>query len=460
MRSTDIGSRSESASSGGENPRRSLRRGLVIAALAPLTVILGIKTGHLVGDPILNLYGIGVLLSTVAIMYVAFTAYRDPSTDSTGLLEHPLVSCLVAVKDDFETIERCVRSLVGQSYWNVEVIVVDDLSTDGTRERLRDLQQSIDFQLLELPENVGKKRALAIGAAEATGNFFIFTDSDCQLADDAVERCMLAFDAHPEIGAVSGHARALNADRNILTRIQDVWYDGQFGISKAAESVFQSVTCVSGPLAAFRREAIYNYFPAWTNDRFLGTEFKFATDRQLTGYVLGQLWIGRKLKEQNADSPFVSEIDYPERGWGVSYVRSARVWTNVPDSLNAVVRQQVRWKKSFIRNIFFTGRFYWRRSVYTSAIYYSHLLWVLCAPLLAFRHLVWLPAHGRLFLCFLYLAGVLLKGGVWAIAFRIQNPGNTRWVYRPLMSLFSALFLSWLLIYSVATLRKNIWARG
>jgi len=52
--------------------------------------------------------------------------------------------------------------------------------------------------------------------------------------------------------------------------------------------VFGSVSCVSGPLAGFRREAIWNYFPAWAADSFLGREFRFATDRQLTGYVLGQ----------------------------------------------------------------------------------------------------------------------------------------------------------------------------
>ena len=49
---------------------------------------------------------------------------------------------------------------------------------------------------------------------------------------------MLAFQAHPRLGALSGHARALNADHNVLTRMQDVWYDGQFGVAKAAESVF------------------------------------------------------------------------------------------------------------------------------------------------------------------------------------------------------------------------------
>jgi hypothetical protein len=55
---------------------------------------------------------------------------------------------------------------------------------------------------------------------------------------------------------------------------------------------------------------------------------------------------------------------------------------------------------------------------------------------------------------------VILKGCVWGLAFKIDNPGDGRWRYRPLMSLFSALILAWLLPYSFATIRRGVWARG
>jgi cellulose synthase/poly-beta-1,6-N-acetylglucosamine synthase-like glycosyltransferase len=286
-----------------------------------------------------------------------------------------------------------------------------------------------------------------------------FTDSDCVLAPDALARCVNALVRHPELGAVSGHARALNANSSLLTRMQDVWYEGQFRVMKAAEATFGSVTCVSGPLAVFRREAIYNYLPAWANDRFLGGEFRFATDRQLTGYVLGQRWVGQKLKDANADSPFVYSIDYPERLWRVSYVNSAMVWTNVPSSFRAFYKQQIRWKKSFIRNLCFTGRFMWRRGPGPALLYYGHVLWVLAAPVMAVRHLIWAPLHGLWFLTFLYLCGVVLKGSVYGFAYHLDNPKDPNWVCRPLMSLLSSLTLSWLLVYSAVTIRVGIWAR-
>lgn len=450
--------------------RHGFRRVVVAIFILPLVGILAREAPRVAQNPLVLGYGMAVLTGTITMLFIAYSRYDDPAERMLlrrprdryafpALLDNPSVSLMVAVKDEAGTIARCVSSMVGSEYDNLEVIVVDDGSTDGTTEILRSLQARLVFRLIVQERNQGKKNALTTAAAVARGRVFAFTDSDCVLAPDALARCVKALVRHPELGAVSGHARALNADASLLTRMQDVWYEGQFRVMKAAEATFGSVTCVSGPLAVFRREAIYNYLPAWANDRFLGGEFRFATDRQLTGYVLGQRWLGRKLKEANADSPFVYSVDYPERLWRVSYVNSAKVWTNVPSSFRAFYRQQIRWKKSFIRNLFFTGRFMWRRGLGPALLYYGHVLWVLAAPVMAVRHLVWAPWHGLWFLTFLYLCGVALKGGVYGLAYHLDNPKDPNWCYRPLMSLLSSLTLSWLLVYSAVTIRVGIWAR-
>lgn len=87
------------------------------------------------------------------------------------------------------------------------------------------------------------------------------------------------------------------------------------------------------------------------------------------------------------------------------------------------------------------------------------MLWVLAAPVMAVRHLIWAPWHGLWFLTFLYLCGVTLKGSVYGLAYHVHNPRDPNWCYRPLMSLLSSLTLSWLLVYSAATIRRGIWAR-
>ncbi|WP_374204066.1 glycosyltransferase [Streptomyces sp. HPF1205] len=452
--------------------RRGVVRLLVVACLTPLVLLLARQAVRLARecDPAVC-YGVTVLAGSIAMLYVAYTRYDDPAerelrrrppspASFPPLPRRPRVSLLLAVKDEVDRIESCVRSMAASDCPDTRIVVVDDGSTDGTSDVLRALGRELDITVLHLPENAGKKHALVRACALADGDVLVFTDSDCVLAPDAVRRCVTALVRHPELGAVSGHCRALNADAGPLARIQDVWYEGQFRIAKAAEAAFGSVTCVSGPLAAFRRDAVYNYLPAWADDRFLGAPFRFATDRQLTGYVLGQRWRGRALKDRYRDSPFVSARDYPERQWRVGYVRSARVWTDVPARPGAFLRQQVRWKKSFIRNLFFTGSFMWRRGPGPAALYYGHALWVAAAPVMAVRHLLWAPLRGLGFLTLLYLCGVLLKGCVWGLAYKADHPGDTDWRYRPLMSLLSSTVLAWLLPYSLLTVRRGVWSRG
>jgi cellulose synthase/poly-beta-1,6-N-acetylglucosamine synthase-like glycosyltransferase len=441
----------------------SLRRRRLVAILfvAPLSVLLAFRINHFVHDPLFSVYGATVLGVSAIVIYVGFGHYRDPSADLPLDLGTPRVSCLVAVKNEESVIERCVDSIFASDYPCFEVIAVDDGSTDGTARLLGALKERHPgLRVVTLPASVGKKRALTAGAAFASGSIFVFTDSDCVLEPDAVNRVVRAFAAHPDLGAVSGHARALNAERNLLTRAQDTWYEGQFSVWKGAESVFGAVTCISGPLAGFRREAVFNFLPAWADDRFLGRDFPFATDRQLTAYVLGAPYVGDRLKGRYADSQFVQGTDYPCRRWKTGYVKSARVRTVVPWSLRRLLKQQVRWKKSFIRNLFFVGSFQWRRGPVPALLFYGRAMFIIAAPLMAFRHLVWLPVHGAFLVTGLYFAGILFKGCIWGLAFRAESPRSGRWIYRPLMGLLTSVVFSMLLPYSLVTVRRGTWARG
>lgn len=442
---------------------RAARRLLTALALGPVLLVAAQRWPRVLDDPVLGAYGLAVVLGTCTLMYLAFVRYRDPALDvlPPGPGHQPLVSMIIPVRDEEANIAACVRSVLASRHRAVEVLVVDDLSTDRTPEILARLAGTDDrLTVITLGVGVGKKRACVEAARRARGTILAFTDSDCVLAPDALSRCVAVLLADGGVGAVSGHARALNADQTLLTRIQDVWYDSQFAVAKAAESSFGAVTCVSGPLAVYRREAIENYLPAWAADRFVGQEFLFATDRQLTAYVLGQRWIGPALKRRHASDPLVSRVDHPPRRWDVVYCRSARVWTEVPTTLRRFLRQQARWKKSFVRNLSFNGPWIWRRGPGPAVLFYLHAVWVFAAPLMAFRHLVWLPLHGVLVLTGLYLAGVTFKGFTWACAYRVHNPGCRRWVYRPVMSLLSSLVLSWVIVYSLATLRRAVWSRG
>ncbi|CAM5390529.1 UDP-N-acetyl-D-mannosamine dehydrogenase [Streptomyces tendae] len=74
------------------------------------------------------------------------------------------------------------------------------------------------------------------------------------------------------------------------------------------------------------------------------------------------------------------------------------------------------------------------------------------------------PAVGALHLAglltLLYLGGVVLKGCVWGLAYRIDHPGDRAWRCRPLISLLSCCVLAWLLPYALLTLRRGVWSRS
>lgn len=442
---------------------RSIRRVMTISLLMPLLAIVAVRATRLPVTGALGIYGMLVIIATSAIFYLAFVRYRDPSLDAPVVLseDRPLVSVFIPVKNEEEQIASCVASVLQTTYPNIELFVINDGSTDETDAILRQIaQQDSRLHVIRFRTSHGKKKALVHAARRAQGKYFVYTDSDCWMATDAISKCIDVMEANDDIGAVSGHARALNPDASWLTKMQDVWYDGQFAIAKAAESAFGSVTCVSGPLAVFRREAVLNYLPAWAFDQFCGKPFPFATDRQLTAYVLGQRWVGEKLKNQYQHDDLVSKEPYEPREWKIAYVRAARVWTSVPTTFKSYIRQAVRWKKSFLRNFAFNWRWMWRRGVGPAALYYGHALWVVLAPMMAAYHLLWAPLSGAFLLCGLYLIGITMKGLVWAGAYRVQNPGDPRWRYRPFISVLSSVCLSWLIVYSALTIRKPVWSRG
>ena len=107
---------------------------------------------------------------------------------------YPSVSVVVAARDEKEAVEAALRSLLEQDYpGSLEVIAVDDRSTDGTGEVLAGLAARVPGRLRHLrvdrlPEGwLGKNHALWLGAGEAEGGWLLFTDADVRFAPDCVE---------------------------------------------------------------------------------------------------------------------------------------------------------------------------------------------------------------------------------------------------------------------------------
>ena len=104
-------------------------------------------------------------------------------------------SVVVAARDEEARVEETIRHLLAQREVEVEVIVVDDRSTDRTSEILRRLEKEdrrLQVKRVEvLPEGwLGKCYACHIAASAATGDWILFTDADCWLKPDVIARAV------------------------------------------------------------------------------------------------------------------------------------------------------------------------------------------------------------------------------------------------------------------------------
>lgn len=480
--------------------KRWFVRYLILAAIA---IILGIKVYLLiyVVDFSVGFYSFLTSFLLFNIFFLSYVKFRDPYVTTKDIIipeeQKPLVSIMVPVKNEKGNIRNCVQSCLNSSYSNKEVIIVDDGSTDGTNAILDQMKKEVGsrskLRILHLSKSVGKKGAIEAASQIAKGEIYVMMDSDCDLASDAVENAVKILHNDRTIGAVTGHARVRGAATKgkILLKIEDVWFDGQFRILKGMESSFSSLTCCTGALSIYRREAVHQHIHAWAHDHFLGKEnFKFATDRRLTAFVLGAKpeevsKLVRKAAEQQDDnynknnvnlqilqtgkedpntlvSPSNQDQEYNKKKdgrryrWRIVYSPNVRVTAGVPETFVDLMRQQIRWRKSFIRSISATGGVYWRRPFYAALLYYLTLALKLTRPLIVLKIML-LISSGDLGTVAFYMAGIVYTGMLYGIDVRLRNPGYPFWLYRPLMTFLSAFVISWLIFYAAITIRKESW---
>jgi len=100
-----------------------------------------------------------------------------------GVLTNPLVSVVMPAYNEIDTIEEIIRRVLAVPL-RIELIVVDDGSTDGTREVLNRLQRERNFSVILQAKNGGKGSALRAGFARVTGDIVIIQDADLEYSPE------------------------------------------------------------------------------------------------------------------------------------------------------------------------------------------------------------------------------------------------------------------------------------
>ena len=105
------------------------------------------------------------------------------STRPTRPLVDPLLSVVMPVFNERDTIDEILRRVLAVPI-RIQLIVVDDCSTDGTRDRLQELSRTLSFTLVLQPKNGGKGSALRAGFERVSGDLVVIQDADLEYSPE------------------------------------------------------------------------------------------------------------------------------------------------------------------------------------------------------------------------------------------------------------------------------------
>jgi hyaluronan synthase len=399
---------------------------LIVAVMAYKAAFLGLMFSNV-------FFGVySVCVASYILSRFMFSLFYRSKPDA-GI--EPPIAIVMPSFNEQEAIGDSLRSLLALEYprEKLELIAVNDGSTDATLAEMQLVaaESAGRVRVIDFPENRGKRAAMAAGIRASVAEVIVFVDSDSVVEPGALRKLVQPL-ADLRIGAVCGHANVLNLRESWLTRMQAVRYFVAFRVVKAAESVFNAVTCCSGCFSAYRREAILPRMEWWENQHFLGVESTFGDDRSLTNCVL--------------------------RDWRVVYEKRAVSHTIVPVTFRAFVTQQTRWKRSWTRESLLVARFIWRKHPVAALFTYLSIVLPLIAPVAAVHAIVWGPlTHGGT-LPLVYLAGIYSLAMVYSLYYVIfQDEYSLVWIYGVLFVFFYLGIMLWQTYYAIVTCRTAAW---
>lgn len=419
------------------------RMTLVALALIGIFLIVMVKSkSHIDLTPRSPLFIYTIAVTTFqlsrligAILYKrSKSAFTFKAKRGTNNSYEPSISFVIPCKDEEaaigNTVEKCFLADYPKN--KIEVIVINDGSTDGTSEVLKKLKKKYaKLVVVNWQVNKGKRYGMAEGFCKAKGEIIVQLDSDSYIDPSTFRNLILPF-KNTEIGAVCAHADPENAETNWLTKMQAAYYFMSFRILKAAESSFMTVFCCSGCSSAYRRSVVMPILDTWLNEKFLDLPVTWGDDRALTNWVL-------------------------KSNFKTIYTDDVQAYTICPDTFKKFLKQQIRWKKGWFVNSLFASKFIFKRDPFVAVTYFYPLVLItLITPFMATRALIYNPIF-RGILPFYYVAGVLLVAFVVTLYYRFVARDNKYWPYIFVWSGINMVFLSFVLFYSLATIQNRKW---
>lgn len=222
----------------------------------------------------------------------------------------PLVSVIIPCYNEEKNVIETIESVLNQSYTNIEVIAVNDGSSDDTGRVLNQLSELHSrLRVIHLAENQGKAVALKTGTAAAKSEWLVCIDGDAILDTHAVAFLVAPMLENARVGAVTGNPR-IRTRSTLVGKVLVGEFSSIIGMIKRTQRMYGQVFTISGVVAAFRRSALAQV--GYWSDDIITEDIDISWKLQL-------------------------------RHWSIFYEPRALCWVLMPETLKGLWKQRLRW---------------------------------------------------------------------------------------------------------------------
>lgn len=253
-----------------------------------------------------------------SVMWVVFSIYYkfhwEDHTHEKYDPHMPSVSILIPCYNEEKGMEKGIRAILNMQYENFEVVAINDGSSDRTLEICKTFLSDPRFRIIHKVNNQGKALALNDALPCVNGDIVVTMDADAEPDPHMLKHLVWQFQ-FSRVGAVTGHPRVKNVV-NLISRIQVVEFSSIIGLLRRSQRILGRIVTVSGIIAAFRKEALYD----------------------VQGF---------------SPDMYTEDIDVTwrlqRRFWDVRYEPRAIVWMDVPTTFHDFFKQRLRWARGLMQ---------------------------------------------------------------------------------------------------------------
>ncbi len=271
------------------------------------------------GVVLIFIFTMFIILRYLLLMFFSILqTIRRTADENPHISTTQKVTVIVPCYNEEDVIIPSLKSTIAQTYPNIEILVIDDGSSDRTYTLAKKFEFDENFRSLKVLSKVngGKSRALNYGIEHATGSLICCVDADSKLDKDAIQLLVQHF-KDPEIAAVAGSVNVVNTD-TFLTKLQALEYIQGLNMVKNGQAFLKLVNIIPGPLGMFRKEAMQKV-GYYSHDTF-------AEDCDLTLSLIAH-------------------------GYKIDFEPDAVAHTEAPEDLLDLLKQRYRWTRGILQAI-------------------------------------------------------------------------------------------------------------